>query len=514
MATGAPFSRVPGLRLRSVATALLAAVVLECTIGSSGRLLVIGGVSLRMFLLFGLLLAVAPFAWRERRSLVEQPFVRVVGLFFAVLAVAAAWGLRLGNAHSFVVNDLTTFAMLLTVPGVMALHLSRRELSRLAVILFWGSVALAVGTTVVWVLITTAAIDVNAANRWINERTLGGIALGDGVYRVYFRSHVLLIPALALGVWRGATDGRLRRTFLAATGLILVAELLSFTRSIWVGSVVAMLVLVILGRSRLPRLATSMAVALCFFVLAGVALVVIEPRLSAQTVGRLNPGLVVGLPSSPPTQAAPTPSRPSIAPTPTPTPTSPAPTPSPTTGDAVSDTNPADARAVRVRSETLRLHRERIAERPMTGWGLGANLDSIRDDGRTEYMYWDMLMKLGALGFLVFLAVWAWIPGTVFLRTLRSGEVPPASIPLSAAIAGIAVTSYFNPFLNSPLGLVVLLVAAAALCVGDAGPADLVETAGRDGDARGHGRRQRPTHARPRGRTAARLDKRAGRWRR
>jgi O-antigen ligase len=115
---------------------------------------------------------------------------------------------------------------------------------------------------------------------------------------------------------------------------------------------------------------------------------------------------------------------------------------------------------VLIRAQTLELSRQLIRERPVTGWGLGHNLDEIRTDGRTEYMYWDLLMKLGIPGLLVFLALYAWTPVRSALRRTRFEPV----ITLGASLAGIAVTSYFNPYLNSTLGIVVLvmLVGAAA----------------------------------------------------
>lgn len=276
----------------------------------------------------------------------------------------------------------------------------------------------------------------------------------DGILRIYLRSEVLFIPALLLGVRRLATrnqpqptHGRLHHLgSLVGSTVLMMGLVLSLTRSLWMGALTALVVFFTWCARDLAALLRSLGLVLAgLAVLVGLSAAVYGgPALLRASAERLSPRLVVVLPSSDPTAA------PELDPE-----------------------NP-NADAVQFRSRTLVLTKEKIRERPLTGWGIGYNLDEIRDDGRIEFLYWDLLMKLGAPVLALFLVLYAWTP--VRLLTRRASLTGPASSAgvLSASLAGVAVTSYFNPFLNSTLGIVilVLLVAVAAAPPDTSAPPD------------------------------------------
>jgi hypothetical protein len=262
-----------------------------------------------------------------------------------------------------------------------------------------------------------------------------------------------------------ATSDRHRTAYLTGTSLVAMGLVLSLTRAFWLGAAAALVVLLILSvrdAGRLLRNVGLVVVGLVILVTVSVA-AYRGPALIVAAAERLSPGLVVVLPpGESPDRAdsgevligtttstdAPTDAT---QPTSTPTPTATQPPEMPSAGDD------PDAAAVEIRSRTLELSKERIRERPLTGWGLGYNLDEIRQDGRTEYMYWDLLLKLGAPGLALFVLLYAWMPVRARIRR-PGGGASTASMALSASLAGVAVTSYFNPFLNSTLGILVLLV--------------------------------------------------------
>ena len=481
---------------RRLTSGLVAAFVAECTVGSSGRWLVVGPLSIRMLLFLGCLLVAIPILWHERRYLARESFLWVVAAFLAALCVSAVWAHHLHNSNAFIAADLTTFSALLLVPTVLALRLTVSEVERLLSILFWGAVALALATLTLHVLAPLGVIDVNALSQWLTRHSLGGLAdVGDGILRIYLRSEVLFIPALLLGVRRLATrnqpqptHGRLHHLgYLVGSTVLTMGLVLSLTRSLWMGTLTALVVFFVWCARDLAALLRSLGLVLAgLAVLVGLSAVVYGgPALLRASAERLSPRLVVLLPSSDPTTptGAPTPTSPTGTSTTTPTssttPTTSGPStqpePSPTAAPEPDPEQPdPNADAVQIRSRTLVLTKEKIRERPLTGWGIGYNLDEIRDDGRTEYLYWDLLMKLGAPGLALFLVLYAWTP--VRLLTRRASLTGPASSAgvLSASLAGVAVTSYFNPFLNSTLGIVilVLLVAVAAAPPDTSAPPD------------------------------------------
>ncbi len=436
---------------RRATLALFTVFVAECAVGSSGRWLMLGPASIRMVLFLACIAVSAPLLWHERRHVCKQGIVWVTAAFIATLAISALWGHQQGNELTFVANDLTTFSALLLVPTVMSLRLTRGEVAKQLIVLLCASAALSVFTIVLHLLVPLNSIDIDAINGWLYRESLGGIAdLGNGMDRIYIRSQVLLIAALTFGIYRISCGGTHRLKYVAVSSIVTMGLLLSLTRALWIGFVVALVVLCATRIRDIGKLARSAGL-----VLVGLAMLIFVsvlayggPTLVSSAADRLSPRLAVFAPSD-----------------------------SDGAADNGSDTSPvleSDAEAVEIRTQTLTLHKERISERPVTGWGLGYNLSTIRHDGRTEYMYWDLLMKLGLPGFLVFLLLLAWTPIQLVRdrnTATRRAHGAPLSRVLAASLAGIAVTSYFNPFLNSTLGIVILLLLAAAAAA-EAIPAD------------------------------------------
>jgi hypothetical protein len=282
------------------------------------------------------------------------------------------------------------------------------------------------------VLIPWGILDPSATADWLFDRSLGGLAdVGGELYRIYFRSQIIFIPALLIGLQRAAVAPRHRMIWLVGSSVLATGLVVSLSRSLWIGVIVALVVAVVLcSRDILALLRAALLVAVGAAVLVSFSTAVYGgPDLVNAAVDRLDSSKIVVAPGS--------------------------------EDDSFSDLSDEDAEAVGSRSATLELTRAKIRERPLTGWGIGYNLDSIRDDGRTEYMYWDMLMKLGFIGMVPFLLTFAWLPLVIVRRGGLFGFASDARA-LAAGLTGVAVASYFNPFLNSTLGIAVLLLLVAA----------------------------------------------------
>ncbi len=462
----APSDRSPD-RVQRWSLWLLAVFVAESAAGSSGRWLEIGSISARQIIFAATLLVSAPLVWRRRAVVLAHPFVRITALVGVTLAAWAGWGLVNGNARGFVIADITTWSALALVPMVVALAPTTAQVHRLATVLFYSAVALAGFTLAMHLLAPTRLLPTNTISTWLTTHSLGGFAdVGGGTLRVYLRSQALMIPALLVGLERCAAPGAGRRArigYAAGSGALVMALFVSLTRSLWTGAAVAVGLFVIWHASRIrtlvmPLLATA-AVAVVLFGVASAAYQ--RPALLQAATSRLSSDLIVVVPTAAPTVTSgvtPAPKRPTAS-APATTPGSGRPSAGATT--KATPTQPAqaaNAEAARVRDQSLALHRQLIAQRPLVGWGLGRNLDAVRDDGRTEYLYWDLLMKLGVLGIVPLVLLYGWAPWqAVRRRTL------PLARTLSAGLIGVAVTSYFNPFLNSTIGIALLLLTVAAV---------------------------------------------------
>ena len=417
---------------RPVTLVLLTLLVAEAAFGSSGRWVLIGPLSIRNLLLGACLVAGLPLVWRERRYVLSQGIVWVTSLFVLTLAGSALWAYHLGNARTFIVNDLTTFSALLLVPTVVALRLTTDEVTRLITVLFASATALAAATLAIHVLIPWGVLDAVATANWLADRSLGGLAdVGGELYRIYFRSQIIFIPALLIGLQRAAVAPRHRLIWVLGSSVLATGLIVSLSRSLWIGLVVAVVVAVVwCSRDIVALLRAAVLVAVGTAVLVSFSAAVYGgPDLVNAAVDRLDSSKIVVGPGA--------------------------------EDEPLSGMSEEDAEAVGSRGDTLELTRAQIRERPLTGSGIGYNLDSIRNDGRTEYMYWDMLMKLGIIGMVPFFLVFAWLPLVLLRRGKLFGYASDARM-LASGLIGIAAASYFNPFLDSTLGIAVLLLLAAA----------------------------------------------------
>lgn len=97
-------------------------------------------------------------------------------------------------------------------------------------------------------------------------------------------------------------------------------------------------------------------------------------------------------------------------------------------------------------------------------------MDEIRDDGKVEYMYMDILLKSGAIGMVLFLATFFY-PVVLLLLGLwkrRSETATDDMLKMQiavivAAYISVAVTSWFNPYLSNPMGITLLMITSSAV---------------------------------------------------
>ena len=425
-----------------IAEIILYVYTVECVLGCSGRWASFGPVSIRMILFTLAFLATAPAVFFERKKLLRSAPVLLMLLFFVFLAIALAIGLHNGNNRLFIRMDLTCFLGLALLPGILAVTQDEKRLERLLNVVFWASVLLALITAFLHYMVAFAgmlsAVKINFM--LILPRQMGALGLYDsGVLRIYLKSQVFLQFAFLIGLKKAAAaDSKGKRILLGiCEGLILFAVVLSFTRGFWLGlGVSIVLAFVFEWKRRREMFRTGIAAAICFIVLLGFSTVVFgDFTLIGEIAKRFDPNLVV-----------------------------------------LSDKDKIDVEyfykefginaeenidAIRIRKESLKMLKERIAEKPLLGHGLGSNLDGIREDGRAEYMYLDMFMKMGIGGLLCFVCLCLWPPAKYLLRRRRKELLPESAGFVMAAMLGLCLTSVFNPYLSTPMGLLMLSIGCA-----------------------------------------------------
>lgn len=444
-------------RLSLIAIALFA---LECVLGSSGRWLTFGSLSIRILLFLVCFFLTLPNVFRKLRTLISNPYVVLAVLFGIYLVIGAILGWQRGNNLSFIKNDVSSFLTLALLPGFLATVSSPKRAGLITNLVYYGSLALAIVTVLLHFLFAFAPDAlINGLNIWLNRHFIGGLStMATGMQRIYMKSQIFLQVGILLGIQKiWSKKGYVRWLLFAAEGVLVFGCLLSYTRGFWLGLAFSALIALILcpqkWKAYLSTVGITAALVVGLFLVSCLAYG--KPVATYELINRFNPNLISGAvflpgPSNPDYT---TPSDPTV------------PTTDPTTPDA-------DIDAVMIRRKTLELLGQQIKAHPIFGSGLGTNLDEIRGDGKVEYMYLDIFMKLGLVGFLLFFAVFFLPLYPLFKRRLQWFSLgkpiawnSPAmqNTMLAAAYIGVAVTSYLNPFMINPMGisLVMLLTAAA-----------------------------------------------------
>ena len=246
-------------------------------------------------------------------------------------------------------------------------------------------------------------------------------------------------------IW--TVSGYRRWLYFLAEGLLAYGCLMTYTRGFWMGFAISAVLLLILEpihwKKYLSTVGVTLLVIIGLFLLSWLSYG--RPAAAQEFVARFNPDLIAGI--APPTEQPPAD-----------IPTEP-------------DSPDANEAAVIIRQKSLARLYELIGQKPILGNGLGANLDGIRTDGKVEYMYHDTFMKLGLVGFALFCGVF-FLPvialGKRHIRRLKAGKDAAIDSPdmensiLLAAFLGVAITSYVNPFLINPMGILLVLLITVA----------------------------------------------------
>lgn len=440
------------LSIDAVARGLFLVYLAESAFGSSGKLISFGPLSLRM-LLFGLCFAASlPAVVRNLRHLAGNGQVLTTVILGVYWLVCAGVGVFSGNALGLVWADVSTMMALALVPGFLAVMAGEGILNRAMDVMFWSAAALgAVSVVLHFAMANVTEEGFNLVNGWINARSLGGLAyMASGIQRIYFKSQIFLQVAIVYGVWKLGDPGTKKRLWIyAAMGVLFCAWVLSYTRGFWLGLVISAVLVLLLcpWQWKLYLKASGAMLAVFAVFLALSSLVYSGPRVVYEILGRTDASLLAekdNVQSEKVEMDA--------------------------DGDGDVSVDEANDAASMLRGQSLQLIWQRIGENPVFGSGLGENLDEIRSDGKVEYMYHDIWMKTGLVGLMLFLGCFFGFLVPQIRQELRNrGSRPQWRDPrirnrfLTAAYLGVALTSWFNPFLTNPMGISLLMLTATAV---------------------------------------------------
>lgn len=112
----------------------------------------------------------------------------------------------------------------------------------------------------------------------------------------------------------------------------------------------------------------------------------------------------------------------------------------------------AEIQNLSIREQRKTLALENIKKHPLFGGGLGVSNDI--NDGFIEYFYLDILSKIGFIGFIIFIIPFLFsVFDTIILRDVFCKEQRLLALAAQLGCLFVFVISYFNPCLNSSVGL-------------------------------------------------------------
>ncbi len=411
-----------------VSEVLLSVIMLEVIVGNGGRWISIGPLTPRMIMALAVFVLSFPVVIYYARELFTFLHIKLLLVFFVYLAISSVIGYFNRNSLRVIFGDWTSFYMLFLVPIVTLIAIQeqaiKQRIKTISTVIVIGAGILTLFTIGYHFIYQS----VPQASRIVLEKALsdlqfGGVALlGDSIARVYLRSQIF-IPIAIFILLASLIQTKSRQWIkIVVLGVLYFGLLLTFTRSYWIATFVAFVILLVLNRHQYKRLFKVFAISILpFLILQGASQLVYHENATLVGFQRIvlsytptneNPGLV---------------------------------------------DNPNDNPANQSESDSLRNQLKSylfnaIGKSPIVGHGAGYVVAESRPQGWTEYFYFDLVAKYGIIGCVSFLSfLLSLIYPLVVNRKQRYMDVALTTMSI------LMVVSYFNPYLNNAIGLPALL---------------------------------------------------------
>ncbi|MFA0816560.1 MAG: O-antigen ligase family protein [Anaerofustis sp.] len=425
-----------------VALILLSILTCECMIGSSGRWLEIGPLSIRMVIFIAAFAVSLPLLAKHFRAGIQNKIVITIIVFVGVIGIWALIGYFNSNPLQYIVTDINSMLFLAIIPAYIAVFDSKEKIQTLMKGMNIAALILAGITVLIHFMLRVISFDAAVAfNGFINSMDLGGLfAFDDGMYRIYFRSSVCFIFPLLYNLdrvihVRSGKGRKERRIAYSEMILAFVAIILTFTRSIWLGSALAC-ILFFLCNVKLWKKMVSVA----GMVLLGFGLFVLISWAWYGQEGILsNVKERIFLNSEF------------------------------NSYESLENIDVEQQRLMELESEQkrsemiIRVHQQ-IKEHPIFGSGLGLTLDESKYKGKIEYTFLDITAKMGFIGLAAFLAVLG-IPFYYALKRRKQDGFQSYVAIMMGVVVCFYGASVFNPYITSPIGWSMYGVLVAGVCV-------------------------------------------------
>lgn len=444
---------------------LLCILMADCCIFGAGRSWMIGPFGFRMMLVALVLLVSVPVLIRDFRCLLQKKVLWLFAGLGAWLAFQAVRGLTGGNDVRILTVDLKGYCYFaVLIPALCVLN-SKSRIHMLMKSMLYASLVLAVTALILTFLFWWNHELFLKFHSWDpEERVLVlSIIIEKKVPRLFFRSTNYFLAGCAFSIYFYVTDSRKYRWhYPVITGLCLFGLLVSYTRAVYLAAfitavTVAAIFMIFGTRNIRIRFWKHLIGATLVFALVTVGLGAIVGtnyiehglrRVVATFTDeeeRTNQVPAVTVPIETPDKEAD-----QIRLTKLSNVTWTVSAPEQTEEQNNAETMTADSD--RIRENTLRELRAWIGMAPILGHGLGKAV-ACREDGLTEYVFHEMILKTGIIGLIIYLLPVAWMVITMTDKKYLSKPDKLMAGCWLAVLLGFMGFSYYNPYMNASVGV-------------------------------------------------------------
>lgn len=453
-------------KCNKIAYVLLCILMCDCCMFSSTNFVEIGMLDHRMILIILLLLFSIPTLLSKFKNIVRNKYFITIILFAIWIVIATVIGLINHNRVSLIITDIKGFMYFIILPVAIALLDNHERIHRLMKIMMYASFIAAIYVMIMLTLYITQPEFYDTINPILTVLNISKFPdTTVGIPRMFYTSVMYLLCACGISVYLDVKENKERMSFkyILITSIALFALFMTFTRSIYLGALVAAVgvvasIFIVTGKNVRLRLGKYVAcVVAIFLMLTSVYSIAADMNYLKFAIMRSTVSItkseneVIG-------------------------------TESEITENLESDTQTEEIELIvtettdidvstenvdtdvqkeyieltqtsdQARNLTLQGLYRNIAKSPIIGLGLGAEFEE-RPDGLNEYFYLDLWSKAGIVGLLLYLAPIFYMIRTIIINRKSFNLNNISVLILLSILIGFMTFSFFNPYMNAAPGI-------------------------------------------------------------
>ena len=426
--------------MESLGFILFCLFAFDCSISGSGKWLMIGRLSIRMILLMFSLFLTFPSVLKSYKQIITNKFTLLLFLFAIILFVGVVRGILVRNRMDVFWGDIKGFIYLGMYPMVLLLLQNKKRIEFLMQCMIIGSTLLALIILFFQIvyIFTHAYAGINMDNL-LNIRFIAINPMTPTLIRLFPFSNIFFICNCAFSFYFFFKGRKYSIIYIVTSVFSLIALLLTYTRSTYLGFVVCILLLVSFFFLIRNAHRTIIRYGILTVLLFGISISALGFMGSTNYLKYGVERCLISFNSSS------------------------------ANGSSVGENELLETTVVgdSLRHETVNELKTMIKQSPIIGNGVGAAV-KCRKDGLTEYFYLDLINKMGLIGLCAYIFP-ALIMGIGLISQWRTRKKQDISLlhlktTMFSCLIGFMVVSIFNPYMNAVLGIMMYCVTMGTYC--------------------------------------------------